>query len=168
MPRKERFKTKYPGVFFILGKAENGDEDRIYYIYYRKAGRQIEEKIGWQGKDAMTPAKAALARSLRLSGKEETNQERRDAEIAAKLADAGRWTFSRLWTEYKAQSRAKVGVPFDNSRFNKYLAKPFGDKTPDEVITLDVDRLRIQMLKAKAPQTVKSTLALLKRLGICQ
>jgi len=164
MPRKERFKTKYPGVFFILGKAENGDEDRIYYIYYRKAGRQIEEKIGWQGKDAMTPAKAALARSLRLSGKEETNQERRDAEIAAKLADAGRWTFSRLWTEYKAQSRAKVGVPFDNSRFNKYLAKPFGDKTPDEVITLDVDRLRIQMLKAKAPQTVKSTLALLKRL----
>jgi len=164
MPKQDRFKTKYPGVFFILGKAENGDEDKIYYIYYRKAGRQIEEKIGWQGKDAMTPAKANQARTLRLTGKEINNQDRRDAVQATKEAEAGRWTFSRLWTEYKAQRPINKALNVDDNRFMNFLAKPFGDKTPDEVITLDVDRLRIKMLKSKAPQTVKHVLALLKRM----
>lgn len=163
MPAKERFRTKYPGVFYINGKTEGGDNERIYYICYRKAGRQVEEKAGRQIKDAMTPARANAIRTLRLTGKESTNEEQREEKRAAKQAEAGRWTFKKLWEEYKSQKEPNKALGVDDNRFQLYLSKPFGDKTPDEVITLDVDRLRIKLLKTKAPQTVKSTLALLKR-----
>jgi len=52
---------------------------------------------------------------------------------------------------------------------------PFGDKEPHELASLDVDRLRINLLKSKSPQTVKNILALLRRIihfgvkkAICQ
>jgi hypothetical protein len=44
MPRQKRFKTKYPGVYYVEGVGANGRPERIYYIFYRKDGKQIEEK----------------------------------------------------------------------------------------------------------------------------
>jgi len=42
MPRQERFKTDYPGVYFIMGEAVGtGKPEKIYYVYYRQDGRQI-------------------------------------------------------------------------------------------------------------------------------
>ena len=51
MPVQNRIKTKYPGVTFIVGKSlsDNRDE-RIYYIRYRRDGKQCEEKAGRQFK----------------------------------------------------------------------------------------------------------------------
>jgi hypothetical protein len=43
MPRNERVKTPYPGVFFVIGKASNGRQEKIYYIMYRRGGKLIEE-----------------------------------------------------------------------------------------------------------------------------
>jgi integrase len=57
----------------------------------------------------------------------------------------------------------------------KHFASAFGGKEPKDIIQLDVDRLRIKLLKEKEPQTVKHVLALLKRLanfgtrkGLCE
>jgi len=45
MPNKvERIKTNYPGVYYIMGKAADGRPEKIYYIFYRRGGKQIEEK----------------------------------------------------------------------------------------------------------------------------
>lgn len=66
----KRHKTKYPGVFYIEGRSTGaGRKERIYYIMYRKDGRKIEERVGRQFKDNMTPAKARKIRVECIEGK---------------------------------------------------------------------------------------------------
>lgn len=165
MPAKERFKTKYPGVFFIMGKTVATDEaEKIFYIFYRKAGRQIEEKVGRQFQDAMTPAKAAQIRAERINRKELANRERRESERAKKIAEDTRPTFGKLFSVYQNSNPARNWAT-DTSLYRLYLSKFFDEKTPAEVVTLDIDRVRHQMLKAKkSPQTTKHALALLRRI----
>jgi len=44
----KRIKTKYSGVHYLMGRssARPGKCERIYYIRYRKNGKEIEEKAG--------------------------------------------------------------------------------------------------------------------------
>jgi hypothetical protein len=58
--------------------------EKIYYIYYRLGGRQIEEKAGRQFQDGMTPVRAAMIRSERIQGKAPPNE----AEPGAKIQPA--------------------------------------------------------------------------------
>jgi len=163
MPKQERFKTKYPGVYFIEADGARGKE-KIYYIFYRRNGKQIEEKAGCQYADDMTEAKASGIRSDRMRGKEPSNTEKREIEKAVKLAVEGKWTLSKLWKEYSSQRPDSVPIKFDGYRFKKYLEPTYGKKEPSELHQLEVDRLRINLLKEKSPQTVKHVLGLLKRL----
>ena len=52
----------------------------------------------------------------------------------------------------------------DENRFNNYIKPRFGKKEPGELIQLEIDRLRINLLKKRAPQTVKHVLELLRRI----
>ena len=166
MPAKKRFKTAYPGVYYVEGQAvATGKPERIYYVMYRRDGKLIEEKAGRQFQDAMTPAKAARIRAERIEGKALSNQARREEEKAVKEAEAGRWTLAKLWSEYASHKTPGAALITDRSRFEKYLKPIFGEKEPAEVLTLDLDRLRSRLLKqGKSPQTVKHILALFKRL----
>ena len=124
----------------------------------------IEEKAGRQYQDDMTPARAAQKRARKIQGDELSNEEVR-AEIAAqKKANEGKWTLNRLWEEYKAQRPDLKGIYSDSNRYKVHLKSPFGEKEPKEIIQLDVDRMRIKLLKKLSPQTVKHVLALLKRI----
>ena len=164
MPKLQRHKTKYPETFYIMGKAAGtGKPERIYYIRYRKDGKRIEEKAGRQFQDDMTPARAAQVRTNRIQG-ELSNKERREAEKAAKEAEDTRWTVSRLWEEYKKNNPKLKGIVTDENRFENHIKPKFGNKEPEEIIPLDVDRLRIKLLKTKAPGTVKNVLELLRRI----
>lgn len=161
MAKQDRFKTDYPGVFFIVGAAvtRSGNEN-IYYIRYRKNGKLIEEKAGRQFKDNMTPAKANNIRARRMEGDQPTNEETRQekAQVAA------RWTIQRLWEEYRKHLPGGEATKPDLSRWALYLEKPFANKEPRELVKLDTDRLRINLLKSKTPQTVKHVVALLRRI----
>jgi integrase len=164
MPVLKRIKTDYPGVFYIEGTAPaTGKPEKIFYIRYRKAGKMIEEKAGRQSQDDMTPARAARIRAERIGGKRPTRQEVRDQDRAAKEAEAGRWTINRLWEEYTTHKRLK-GIAQDRSRYDKYLRPLLGGMEPAEIVPLDVDRLRLRILKEKSPQTAKLTLSLLRRI----
>jgi len=162
MPVQERYKTKYPGVFYIEGVfPATGKPEKIYYIRYRKGGKAIEEKAGRQYQDDMTPAKAANMRAEKIKGHEPTNQEKR----TARGAKDNRWTFQRLWEEYKRQKPNLKGIGPDENRYKNYLETPFGNNEPKDLVPLDVDRIRLRMLKTKSPQTVKLTLSLLRRIA---
>lgn len=164
MPKQTRLKTKYAGVFLVDSiSPATGKPDQIIYIRYKKDGKLIEEKAGRTSIDAMTPAKAAQTRALRMAGKDQPNTLRRAKEQAVKDAEANRWTITRLWSEYKT-ARPIKGIKTDEGRFNKFLAPVFGDKEPHEIDQLSVIRLRSRMLKDRAPQTVKNTLELLRRI----
>jgi integrase len=176
MPAKDRFKTKYPGVYYIESSTgRNGKPERVYYIMYRRDGKLIEEKAGRQYADDMTPARAAGIRTRRMQGRELSNKERREAKKAAEKAEEGRWTIDRLWEEYKVQRPDLRGIVTDENRYENYIKAKFGSKEPNDLVQLDVDRLRINLLKKRKPQTVKHVLALLKRIinfgvnkGLCQ
>ena len=159
MPKQDRIKTKYPGVYYITKGTE-----KVFYIVYYLNRKKIEEKAGRQYADDMTAAKAAGIRADRSKGKELSNTERRAHEKAAKLAEAGKITLSRLWTEYAANKAASKAINTDKGRFEKYLLPDFGNKEPQNIIRLDVDRLRVKLLKTLKPQTVKHVLGLLKRI----
>jgi len=163
MPK--RVKTNYPGVYFREAARIGGKgSEKVYYIVFKKDGKTIEEKVGRQYADDMTPARASGIRNERIEGKRKSRRKIRQEAEAHKQAELGRWTLSRLWEEYKGQRVANKGLAVDECRFRNHLAPAFGDKEPCDIITLDVDRLRIRMLKARSPQTVKHVLALLKRI----
>ena len=123
----------------------------------------IEEKAGRQYQDDTTPARAARIRAQRIEGTQPSNRKRREARKAAEQAEAARWTIDRLWTEYK-KYRSLKGIAQDESRFKNYIKPMLGEKEPGDILPLDVDRLRLKMLKKKSPQPVKLTLALLRRI----
>ena len=165
MPVKKRFKTNYPGVYFIESTiGQTGKPEKIYYITYRRNGKLIEEKAGRHHQDAMTPARAASLRTEKMEGKQPSNKERRAAEKAEEEAKKNKWTIDRLWTEYKAQKSKLKGIVTDQNRYENHIKPIFGDKEPKDLSPFDVDRLRIKLLKKKAPATVKNVLEILRRI----
>lgn len=174
----ERAKTAYQGVFY-REEPRLGSEsktEKVYYIRYRTGGRGsklIEEKVGRES-EQMTAAKANQIRALRARGVEPSNQEKRDAAEAARRAEEGRPTIARLWALYDEANDARKVRKTDTSFYTNHLKAQFAAKTPAELVTLDIDRLRIKKLKTHSPQTVKHILALLRRIisygvkkGVC-
>ena len=163
MPKQERIKTKYPGVYYIDSDGARGKE-KIFYIYYRRNGKQIEEKAGCQYADDMTEAKASGIRADRMRGKELSNTEKRKADKATKNREAERRTLSRLWDEYEKNKTDSKTIKTDKYRFMKHIKPILGDREPHEIIRLDIDRLRVKLTKTLKPQTVRHILGLLKRI----
>ncbi len=165
MPALVRHKTKYPGVFFIVGKAIGKEEpERIYYIMYRRDGRLLEEKAGRQYQDAMTPARASAIRIKRLRGEEPSNAGRREEERVAREAIDDRWPLTRLFGTYNDIRRG--GKPDSTDKSNFAHLSDIRDKEPHEVVPLDVDRVENRMKKAgMKPGTIKKVLALLVRIA---
>jgi integrase len=161
MPTKRRIKTKYPGVYYIMGESVSGKPERIYYIRYRKYGKLVEEKAGRQFQDDMTPARASQVRTRRVEGNELSNSERRAAEKAKKSAESMRWTIHRLFSEYIKGRPDNKSRSVDKGRYQNYIEPYFGNKEPKDILPLDIDRLRIHLLKKRSPQTVKHILNLL-------
>ncbi len=158
MAKLGRHKTNYPGVYYIMGThVPSGKTERIYYIRYRKNGKLIEEKAGRSIKEKMTGAQAARLRGRKMDGTEATNKEQRTAK-------EGAWTIDRIWNEYKNQKHTLKGLRIDTYRYDKHIKPSFGTKEPAEIVTLDVDRLRMRKLKGQAPQSKKLVLSLLKRI----
>ncbi len=161
MASMKRCRTQYPGVFYIEGKAAGGRKiERIYYIRYRKDGRLVEEKAGRQHQDGMTPLKAAGLRVERIEGRQPGNRERRQAAETSSQP----WTLDRLWEACRVQLRDNSSARTDSGRYERHLRRPFGGREPGGISKLELDRLRISLLRTHSPQTVKHVLALLKRI----
>ena len=144
--------------------------EKIYYVRCRIKKVVIEERVG--GKfEGVTAAKANQYMVGRKTGNIKSPAEKRAAEEAKKRADEGRYTIDRLWEYYKqyrpSETKSGVikGLRTDENRYQLHIAPLFGQKTPDEIIPLDIDRLRLKLTKdGKKPQTVKHTIALLRRI----
>ena len=151
----------YHGVYYRIADRIGGNgEEKVYYVVYKSNGKVVEAKAGRQYKDAMTPARAARYRSMLIEGREKTPQEQR----YEKAQHAARWTIERVWNEYRKHLPGGEASKQDLSRWTLYLEKPFAKKEPSDLVKLDADRLRINLLKKKSPQTVKHIIALLRRI----
>lgn len=159
MPKYKRHKTKYPGVFFIDGKTIDGNRtERIYYINFRRGGVRYEEKAGRQYRDNMTAAKAALIRSRKITGELLPNAERRRRERAE------RWTINDIWNEFRVNKAHLKSLDSLIYKYGKHLRDPFGDRTPESLKAIEIDRFRAALIKTRSPRTTESVLQLLRRL----
>jgi integrase len=164
MPVMQRIKTDYPGVYYVIGEAiATNRRERIFYIRYRRSGRAYDEKAGRQFSDAMTPARAARIRAERIEGKQLSNKGRREKKAQEK--ERQEWIISRLWQEYMSTKPKTKSYTCDDQRFNLHVKPILGDKKLEEIAPLDLDRLRINLLKEKSPQTVKHCMGIIKRIS---
>ena len=147
----------FPGVRYLFSTThlpKGKDKEKIYYVKYRTPdGRQRHEKVGRQFRDRMTPAKAAGIREARIAGRELPNRERREVQKAekkaAKDAIASRWDISRLFDAYmKAKGKYPRRVT-DEGNFMAHLVAVVGKKTPAELTSFDVDRIKRNMKKPR-------------------
>jgi len=153
------------GVYYRMADRIGGKgQERVYYVVYKKDGKVIEAKAGRQHANDMTPSKAERFRNNLIEGREQTPQEKRDAEQEARQAEDSIYTISKLWTAYKEAKPNLKGIVTDQNRFDNHLDPAFGEKEPSELIPLDVDRLRLKLLKTKSPGTVKNVMELLRRI----
>lgn len=166
MSATTRHKTKYPGVFFRYSEeGGTGETEKVFYAVFKRDGKTIEAKIGGQFRHGMTPAKAAAIRAEYVTGKRLTPQEQRAKDQADKQAEQEKPTLARLWEAFREAKQGNKSVRDDVYRWKKHLEPVFAKKTPAEILTLDVDRLRVRLLKSGlAPETVKHVLVLLKRI----
>ena len=172
----KRLKTKYPGVFYREAKRVGGKGmEKVFYIVFKKNGKLYEEKVGRQYADDITPAKGASIRAERIEGKRLSRKELREAQKVEIDSKKNKWTCDRLWEEYKSQKPDSKSLRTDDGRYQNYIKQAFGNKEPKDLIQLDLDRLRINLLKKRKPQTVKHVLELLQRIinfglrkGLCE
>lgn len=155
----KRHKTTYPGVFYREAERIGAKGlEKVYYILFKKDGKLHEEKVGRQYADDITPARAARIRAERVEGKRKSRKEIREAAAEIK------WTIDNLWKEYVHDKPATKGWTVDRYRYEKYLKATLGNKEPQNIVQMDVHRLRINLSKTLAPQTVKHLLRLLARI----
>lgn len=166
MPALKRLSTDYPGVYYrMVKRVGRAGEERVYYIVFKQSGKVIEEKVGRQYADNMTPSKAAGIRADRIEKKRASRKEIREAAQAAKDAETNRCTIEKLWNQYQELTTERKSKVADENRYRLYLQTQFSQKIPCDITTLDIDSLRQRLLKSgKSPQTVKHGLALLRRI----
>lgn len=157
---------KYPGVYW---RTDSETGEKTYYVRYRLGGRgskEHEEPIG-KSNAGMTEARASQVRALKIAGKAAPNTvERAKGQVE-------RWTVARIFSAYQDAHAEQASLKAWVSIFNTHiLPSAISGKTPDELVTLDIDRLRREVSKAKhkrtgkplSDQTVKHVLSLLKRI----
>jgi len=160
-----RIKTKYPGVYYRNAKRIGGKgPEKVFYIVFKKNGKMIEEKVGRQYADDMTPAKASGIRSGRIEGKRLSRKKIRQQEEAAKKAKGNRWPIDRLWEEYKKQNPQLKGMHTYQSIYNLHIKPNFFGIEPKDILPLDIKRVKNRLLKKRSPQTVQHVLEQIRRI----
>lgn len=160
----KRIKTGYPGVFYReADRLGTRGKEKVYYVVYKRGGKTIEAKAGRQFADDMTPARANQYRTALIEGRTLTPQEKRQADRAAKQAENSRWTIAKLWDLYRETFSQNKVIHHEGRKFDNYLRAEFGDKEPNELLALDVDRLRIKLQKQGKRTTAARILELLRR-----
>ena len=97
----------------------------------------------------MTPAKASGDPGGRIAGTELPNKERREAKKAEKKAVDTRWDFSRLFEAYMEAKGEYPRRVTDDGNLRTHLAAVVGKKTPAEITSFDVDRIKRDMKKPR-------------------
>ena len=176
MKRTKREKSqKYAGVYFrfdAIGK------ERTYYIVYRQGGREtklIEEPVG-KASCGMTEAKAAQIRADRMRGKDKSNTAKRKECADIRQTERDRWTLDRIWQAYQEAHPEHKSRQRDISRYNTHIAPYFGQRTPEEMLTADIDTFKAESLKAgKSNGTIQRVISQLRAIinfgvkrGLCQ
>ncbi len=154
----KRHTTKYPGVFYREAKRIGGSgKERVFYVVFKRDGKVLEEKVGRQYADNMTPAKAALIRAERIENRRPSRKEIREERKQTK------WTLNALWNAYCEANPANKGLVNEKNKWQLNIMDGIGKKEPAALSPLDLDRLRLGLQKSGKLTTAVRVLELLRR-----
>jgi integrase len=171
--------TKYPGIRYREhpNRKCDGHSDRYYVIRYNRAGKTIEEPVGWSSGEGVNTEKANKIRTeikaniregkkpQSLKEKREIEDARRQAEALQKELDAGaRITFESLAQKFLEWSKLnRKSYPQDESRWRNHIESEIGHLQVQEVSNFHIDKLKNRLIKkGLSEQTIVHCLALLR------
>ena len=172
--------TAYPGVRYREHeeRKHNGKPDRYYFIRYKRAGRTVEESVGWashgMNTQRATKLRAELVQNIRegkhpqsLQEKRDQEQKRREGEQAKKEQEAlHMFTFGQLAERYMEWAKAnKKSWRDDEQRYQKHLSSSLGSRPLREIVPLHLEKLKHDLgKKGLSPATVKHCLVLVRHM----
>lgn len=159
----------YAGVFYVYSiRKGNISKEKIYYIRYRIDNKLIEEKAGYQYRDAMTPLKAAFMRAARVERRELSNAAQRAQQVQRQQdIDSLPYVHSiwKVFCDTHSRKSANHAVNSADHSNIKRILPVFGTMLPSDLRTAHLEDFRDALLyEGLAPQTVKHVLGLVRRL----
>ena len=125
MPKNERSKTRYPGVFSYQTKSGK----KKFAIRYRRSG---EDKLIEETTTAQTASQASQIRARRMSGGPSRKELRKAAEGVTVLST---W---RAYLDRKGDYPSKVK---EDRNFSRWVAPAVGGKYPPDITKQDVEAI---------------------------
>jgi len=153
-----RHATKYKGVYEreYVGRGHNKKSDIAYDITYRHDKKKRWEKVGLKS-EGYTPKLAADILSERIRSKRHGEELPHEKKAAVRFK-----TLAKKYLKWSSENKNRAGIE-DKSRYERHLKKRFDEKRLDEIVPLDLERMKKEMLKAgKSPKTVSHCLGLLR------
>ena len=152
----KRHKTQFAGVYQRVAERVIGKSDIVFDISYKKEGKKTWEKVGWksQGYSAELARKIRNERIIAMQHGDELPQDKKKAITFEKLAEQ--------YLKWSAENKSRDGID-DKSRYENHLKDRFDNKRLDEIVLLDLERMKSEMTKAKLSQkTIAHCLALIR------
>ena len=137
---------------------------KSFFLEYKLGGRGGLSRRMTIGKYGRLTPDQARKEAKRLLGEVAQGIDVLSVKRSALKSKIDRPTYSKLWEIYKENKPGLKGIVTDENRFQNHIKPFFGNKTPKEICPLDIDRLRVKLLKTHQPGTVKNVLELLRRI----
>jgi integrase len=161
--RYRQHETRKHGVSF----------DKYFTIRYKTGGKEKTEALGWASQGWTEKKAAAVLAELKANHttgqgpatlnekreirrqKEEATERKKQAEIEQELKrDAT--VFDRVFTDYCEANSHKKSLKDELSYYKNWIGPYIGKKRLDEILLLDLERIKRAMLKAdRAPRSVQ-------------
>jgi len=117
-----RIKTEFPGVFYRHARrAGKKGADRVYYLVFKKDGKVLEEKVGSQHMDEMTPKKAWEIRKQIVKGVRLPRQELKKQVITRKNAEKDLYIIKNRQEEFKDMMLEEKWLLFMESATDSFV-----------------------------------------------
>ena len=158
-----RKKTDEKGVYQIVSETKTTKSSRgktipdvCYYIAFKLDKILTWEKIGWlsDGYSVKVAADIRAERMRTMRHGEELPQEKKRAITFKTLAEE--------YLKWSAENKSRKGID-DKSRYENHLQDRFDDKRLDEIMLLDLERMKSEMTKSNlSPKTISHCLGLIR------
>jgi len=156
----ERRRTVFTGVYERKAEVRKLKKkpDVCYDITYKADGKLVWEKIGWQS-EGYSAVLASQIRSERLRSIRHGQDLPKDKKKAPFLKD-----IAKRYLDWAQENKNRRGAE-DRSRYENHLKNRFEEKRLNEITTLDLERMKIELAKSGfSPSTIMHCLALMRQM----
>lgn len=184
-------KTRFSGVRYRESKDRkikvkgHYRPDRCFYIYYKIAGKSINEKVGWESEglsgEQARDTRGTIVSNIRSAKGHRSLKEKREidktqkekAQIDKELQKGNDISFGSLAHKYLAWAKdSKKSYKDDESRYRNHIAPILEKAVAREINVLDIQQIKKTLSKKKvtrngktlAPATIKHCIVIVRQI----